>query len=312
MGRWTQLDEDRYRLPEGFKRVAYDADSKRYTFVDANGIKYVGNPGEEYGYMTPVASLPQQPRPGAFSDERTHGSTPSVSSAEAASSFHDILPSNRIGGAPPPTDEKKASQKQRNQNLADVVETVMPKVQGVVQNLRRSMTSARRSSPKHFGDIKGADRKSLGDAPPPYGDEKYAYSDHAWEAQKAQWAKADSKSMFRSRSSASVNRARSNASRQSQQEDGKQRDGQAQRASLNAASAPSLQLAQANTSPLTRTLSKSSTISSLDYASDDSDSYIERTRDIDRAHSTRSGMSDVSRATRMSVSDPRRSPVGLR
>ena len=68
---------------------------------------------------------------------------PSGSSAEAASSFHDILPSNRIGSAPPPTDEKKASQQQRDKNLADVVETVMPKVQGVVQNIRRDDVEAR-------------------------------------------------------------------------------------------------------------------------------------------------------------------------
>ncbi|KAI5827070.1 hypothetical protein K523DRAFT_279760 [Schizophyllum commune Tattone D] len=338
MGRWTQFDEDRYRLPEGFKRVAYDADTKRYTFLDANGDKYVGNPGEEYGHMTPVANLPEQPRPGAFSEEYTHRPMPSGSSANAASSFLDILPSNRIGSAPPPTDEKKASQQQRDKNLADVVETVMPKVQGVVQNLRRSITSARKGPPKYYGNQSSAGSRSsldsktsmrdsktaLLDAPPPYGDEKWAYSDQAWEAQKAQWGKKDEKGIFRSKSSASatqgkrgkadaaqVDRARSDASRKL--------EGAPQGASASSRSDTNL----------ARTQSISSTISSLDYASDDSD-YLERTRNlslgdsrsVDRSQSMRStntmtsGVSDVSRATRMSVNDaspptlpPRRSPI---
>lgn len=66
MGRWTQYDEvclyvslvtfthstmnlqDDYRLPEGMKRVGYDADTQRYTFQKSNQI-WLGEPGAEYG-----------------------------------------------------------------------------------------------------------------------------------------------------------------------------------------------------------------------------------------------------------------------
>ncbi|KAF8586974.1 carbohydrate-binding module family 50 protein [Ramaria rubella] len=48
MGRWTQYDEDDYRLPEGTKRVGYDADTQRYTFQRGNEL-WLGEPGAEYG-----------------------------------------------------------------------------------------------------------------------------------------------------------------------------------------------------------------------------------------------------------------------
>lgn len=72
MGRWTQYDEasplirilqqtltypqDDYRLPEGFKRVAYDADTRCYTYRDNLGILYEGSPGNEYGILKPKAA----------------------------------------------------------------------------------------------------------------------------------------------------------------------------------------------------------------------------------------------------------------
>jgi len=55
MGRWTQYDEDSYRLPEGVKRVAYDADTQQYTFKDAGGKLYVGPEGTQYGDFTKVS-----------------------------------------------------------------------------------------------------------------------------------------------------------------------------------------------------------------------------------------------------------------
>jgi len=58
MGRWTQYDEDDYRLPEGMKRVGYDSDSGRYYFRDREGALYEGGQGCEFGEMTRVFSAP--------------------------------------------------------------------------------------------------------------------------------------------------------------------------------------------------------------------------------------------------------------
>jgi len=56
MSRWTQYDEDEYRLPEGFKRTGYDADTHQYYFKDASGQMYEGAEGAEYSEMTPIAA----------------------------------------------------------------------------------------------------------------------------------------------------------------------------------------------------------------------------------------------------------------
>jgi len=55
MGRWTQYDEDDYRLPEGMKRVGYDADSSKYIFRDTGGCLWEGQEGNRYGEMTQVS-----------------------------------------------------------------------------------------------------------------------------------------------------------------------------------------------------------------------------------------------------------------
>ncbi|KAI0652671.1 hypothetical protein C8Q79DRAFT_898267 [Trametes meyenii] len=51
MGRWTQYDEDSYRLPEGMKRVGYDSDTGRYQFRGADGSLWEGPQGAEFGEM---------------------------------------------------------------------------------------------------------------------------------------------------------------------------------------------------------------------------------------------------------------------
>ncbi|KIJ66544.1 carbohydrate-binding module family 50 protein [Hydnomerulius pinastri MD-312] len=58
MGRWTQYDEDDYRLPEGVKRVGYDSDTGRYYFRDREGLLYKGPEGSEFGELTQVTELP--------------------------------------------------------------------------------------------------------------------------------------------------------------------------------------------------------------------------------------------------------------
>lgn len=43
--------QDDYRLPEGMKRVGYDADSGRYYFRDSNGALWEGAEGADYSEM---------------------------------------------------------------------------------------------------------------------------------------------------------------------------------------------------------------------------------------------------------------------
>ncbi|KAJ7436579.1 hypothetical protein B0H11DRAFT_2110216 [Mycena galericulata] len=54
MGRWTQYDEDAYRLPAGMVRIGYDADTGQYIFRDRTGT-YMGEPGSRYGPMFPAS-----------------------------------------------------------------------------------------------------------------------------------------------------------------------------------------------------------------------------------------------------------------
>ncbi|KAJ6520556.1 hypothetical protein C8R45DRAFT_1086407 [Mycena sanguinolenta] len=56
MGRWTQYDEDAYRLPEGMVRTGYDADTGCYTFSSRGGGTYTGIPGSYYGPMYPMGT----------------------------------------------------------------------------------------------------------------------------------------------------------------------------------------------------------------------------------------------------------------
>ena len=70
--------------------------------------------------------------------------------------------------------------------MADVVETVMPKVQGVVQNIRRRFgtTSKREKGKSSPGFL--ADKKSEGGSPPPVGeDNKLGYGGRVQDARKA-------------------------------------------------------------------------------------------------------------------------------
>jgi len=52
MGRWTQYDEDEYRLPEGMKRIGYDADTGQYSYRSRSGAIWEGSEGAEYGELT--------------------------------------------------------------------------------------------------------------------------------------------------------------------------------------------------------------------------------------------------------------------
>ncbi|KAL2128354.1 hypothetical protein VTI74DRAFT_9295 [Chaetomium olivicolor] len=56
MGRWSHLDTDEERLPEGMTRVGYDADTQVYTYRDSDGSYWEGAPGCQYGKLHRVRS----------------------------------------------------------------------------------------------------------------------------------------------------------------------------------------------------------------------------------------------------------------
>ena len=49
----TVWSKDEYRLPEGMRRVGYDADTQRYTFQDSDGSYWEGPAGARYGELRP-------------------------------------------------------------------------------------------------------------------------------------------------------------------------------------------------------------------------------------------------------------------
>lgn len=63
MGRWSHLDTDEERLPEGMSRVGYDADTQVYTYRDAAGEYWEGAPGVQYGKLFRVRSSYREAAP---------------------------------------------------------------------------------------------------------------------------------------------------------------------------------------------------------------------------------------------------------
>ncbi|KAH6636037.1 hypothetical protein F5144DRAFT_163459 [Chaetomium tenue] len=51
MGRWSHLDTDEERLPDGMTRVGYDGDTQVYTYQDSDGSYWEGAPGVKYGRL---------------------------------------------------------------------------------------------------------------------------------------------------------------------------------------------------------------------------------------------------------------------
>ncbi|QPH10924.1 hypothetical protein C2857_002448 [Epichloe festucae Fl1] len=54
MSRFSRYDSDEDRLPEGMRRIGYDADTQVYSFQDSDGSYWEGAPGCEYGQLTRV------------------------------------------------------------------------------------------------------------------------------------------------------------------------------------------------------------------------------------------------------------------
>ncbi|KAF9224467.1 hypothetical protein BS17DRAFT_808178 [Gyrodon lividus] len=144
MGRFSQFNEDSYRLPEGMKRIAYDADTQRYAFRDRSGQLFQSAPGEEYGILTPV-STPLPPRRSVTITvlDHTERHDPALRqwSKKPAKTFDDILPSDYItsaeSGVPPSPPNVFYDTLLSGEKF---VQAAIPKVQGVVDGVRRRST----------------------------------------------------------------------------------------------------------------------------------------------------------------------------
>ncbi|KAH9861332.1 hypothetical protein IAQ61_011069 [Plenodomus lingam] len=86
MARYTDADSDAQRLPEGFHRIGFDADTSIYTFSGPDGKLYESEPGNRYGELYPVG----EPRP-----QRSEADIEAVNAAieeDHASAVRTMLP----------------------------------------------------------------------------------------------------------------------------------------------------------------------------------------------------------------------------
>ncbi|KAH7903326.1 hypothetical protein BJ138DRAFT_164523 [Hygrophoropsis aurantiaca] len=176
MHSFTQFDEDSYRLPEGVKRIAYDADTERYTFRDRSGQLYQNSPGENYGNLIAISTpLPRRRRVTVteLRDPRLHNYSNSP-----AKTFGDILPSDYITSPIPLADSQPTQsssypdESSKDKFVRAVRQSALPKMQGVVGDvLRRSKTSLRRHASRMserqplLGNDNAAEKGNAGEKP---------------------------------------------------------------------------------------------------------------------------------------------------
>ncbi|KAJ8522124.1 hypothetical protein ONZ45_g1258 [Pleurotus djamor] len=145
MGRWTQYDGDDYRLPDGFKRVGYDADRAVYTFKDRYGRLYEGYPHQEYGTLKPIG---QSSSKSHTLYEKESSTAPNLlpkprleTTGPSPKSFSDILSPDKITSASPTSETTKIDPKSRFVNA--VWRATRPKMQNVVENVMKRSTASR-------------------------------------------------------------------------------------------------------------------------------------------------------------------------
>lgn len=190
--RWTREDEDSYRLPEGMVRIAYDADTRQYTFLDTtDGTRYVSAPGNKYGTLVPEAtasaSIPKTTRttgrrtilqaydrPAVFADDlgiQQHRSTQSSMGHKRnptmpASSRHHSRSSSVSG---------RKYGRSRSASFSDFVapHLIARASNSEVPTAAATATSTSTSKPRTAGTRRRSTRSAPpSPPPPPYGDEK--------------------------------------------------------------------------------------------------------------------------------------------
>jgi len=129
---FSQYTEDACRLPEGMRRVAYDADTQRYTFRDRSGQLYQSAPGEEYGVLKPATAAHAHRRNVTITEIPDPALRDWSRSQKSTKTFGDILPSSYITAA-----QESPSQPSPSERF---FQAAMPKVQGVAAVVRRRAT----------------------------------------------------------------------------------------------------------------------------------------------------------------------------
>jgi len=100
-------------LPEGMKRIGYDANNQCYYFLDTLGEVYEGEPGEQYGSMHRIDSQPPTPVRAMFECD-PGAPTPRLDRDESDPSnpprtFSDMIPASSITYSPSPPVRSRSS-----------------------------------------------------------------------------------------------------------------------------------------------------------------------------------------------------------
>ncbi|KAG1822307.1 hypothetical protein EV424DRAFT_1644152 [Suillus variegatus] len=139
----VQFIIDSYRLPEGIKRIAYDADTQQYIFRDRSGQLYQNPSGETYGVLRPV-SAPATPRRSVTITERKDPALIRARSVKRpAKTFDDFLPREYITNAKESSsapDSPNEAITRANRNRA------LPKIPKIGEVIRSRAISPRESA----------------------------------------------------------------------------------------------------------------------------------------------------------------------
>lgn len=135
-------DEDSRRLPEGIKRIAYDADTQQYTFRDRSGQLYQNPSGETYGVLKPVSAPAAPRRSVTITARRDPALIRARSVKRPAKTFDDFLPPEYITSAgdsvsAPDSPSEDIARVKRNRSL--------PKIPRIVEVMRPRAISPRKS-----------------------------------------------------------------------------------------------------------------------------------------------------------------------
>jgi len=170
MGRWV---DDCSHMPAGMERIGYDSDTQRYTFRDSDGCIYEGT---EYGGTLKLVSRPHKkqddepirlmPNSPPRLQTKLKGVPEPWTSPTSPTSFRDILPPQKITGAPPPEPPRRkttikapSSSLQRSNTTSGqkslwnaVRNAAVPsktRMRDVVESVTRRRSSSSKSSSEH-------------------------------------------------------------------------------------------------------------------------------------------------------------------
>ncbi|KAG1811268.1 uncharacterized protein BJ212DRAFT_564307 [Suillus subaureus] len=145
--------QDSHRLPEGIKRIAYDADTQQYTFRDRSGQLYQNPSGETYGVLKPV-SAPAAPRRSVTITERRDPALIRARSVKhPAKTFDDFLPREYITNA----EESSSTPDSPSEDIARVNRNrALPKIPRIAEVMQAISPRESEDDEKHLLDDRSA------------------------------------------------------------------------------------------------------------------------------------------------------------